>query len=154
MGKHKGGQKSTFTQERGVAICTRLANGESLLSICDDMGIAYSTARKWEMDIPEHGADSMRAREIGCHAMADQQLQIADDGRNDWMERNAGDDSGWAANGENIQRSRLRIETRMRLLGKWLPKIYGDRLNLDHSGSIGIGERYKRAEERLKKPTK
>ena len=38
--------------------------------------------------------------------------------------------TGYRLNGEHIQRSRLRIETRMRLLGKWLPKVYGDKMAL------------------------
>jgi hypothetical protein len=40
--------------------------------------------------------------------MAEDILDIADDGRNDWMRANAADDAGWVLNGENIQRSKLR----------------------------------------------
>jgi acetyl-CoA acetyltransferase len=79
-----------------------------------------------------------RARELGCHAMADECLEIADNARNDWMEANGGDDAGYRANGENVQRSRLRVETRMKLLGKWLPKVYGDKTQTELSGSVGV----------------
>jgi hypothetical protein len=41
-----------------------------------------------------------------------------------------GDDTGWLVNGENLQRSRLRVDTRKWLLSKALPKIYGDKLAL------------------------
>ena len=50
-----------------------------------------------------------------------------------WIDERAGDDEGAArakANGEQVQRSRLRIDTRLRLLGKWLPKVYGDKVDL------------------------
>ena len=125
------GQKSTYTAWAGEMICAGLAEGHSLLSTCQALGIPYETAKQWEIDIPAHAAESMRAREIGCHAMADQCVEIADDGRNDWMEHHGGEDApGWKINGENIQRSRLRIDTRLRLLGKWLPKVYGDKLEL------------------------
>lgn len=124
--------ESKFNQEDADTICAALAEGHSLLSICEAMGIPYSTARQWEADHPEHAANSARARELGCHYMAEQCLEIADDARNDWMERldREGQGIGWMLNGDHVQRSRLRIDTRMRLIGKWLPKVYGDRTTL------------------------
>ena len=131
------GQKSTYTAWAGEMICAGLAEGQSLLATCEALGVNYETAKGWERDIPKHSTDSMRAREIGCHAMADSCITIADDARNDWMEQHGGDDApGWKLNGEHIQRSRLRIETRMRLLGKWLPKVYGEKVEL--GGSLTV----------------
>jgi hypothetical protein len=123
-------QKSTYTEWHGEMICAGLAEGHSLLSICEALGVPYETARQWEVDIPEHGGNSARARELGCHYIAEQCLEIADDARNDWMQRHANKDDapGWAINGEHVTRSRLRIDTRMRLIGKWLPKIYGEKV--------------------------
>lgn len=123
-------QESTYTEWAGETICAALAEGHSLLSICEAMGIPYETARRWERDIPEHAVNSARARELGCHYLAEQCLDIADDARNDWMERldRDGKGIGWALNGDHVQRSKLRIDTRMRLIGKWLPKIYGDKV--------------------------
>jgi hypothetical protein len=145
----KKGRPSSYTAAIGGAICARLAEGESLASVCRDAAMpCYSAVRLWEAENPAFLALSMRARETGCHKMAEDCLEIADDGINDWMER--GDDKGWELNGEHIQRSRLRIETRMRLLGKWLPKVYGDKQHIEHSGEIGIAERLKRAEQRRK----
>ena len=60
--------------------------------------------------------------------MADEILEIADNGANDWMERQGEKDAGWQANGENLQRSRLRVDTRKWLLSKALPKFYGEKL--------------------------
>lgn len=99
----------------------------------------YSTVRGWERDDPEFLARSTRAREDGCHAMAQDCLQIADDARNDWMDARAaeGDEKAAQFNGEHVQRSKLRIETRMRLLGKWLPKVYGDKVTSEHTGLDG-----------------
>jgi hypothetical protein len=77
-----------------------------------------------------------RARETGWHAMAEETLEIADDGANDWMARNKPGDGGYDHNGEHSQRSRLRVDTRKWLLSKVLPKVYGDKLDLNHSGSI------------------
>ena len=67
-------------------------------------------------------------------------LDIADDACNDWMER-LGEDGqpiGYQLNGDHIQRSRLRIETRKWLATKLQPKKYGDRQEQEHSGGVQI----------------
>jgi len=123
-------RSSTYTKEDGETICAALAEGHSLLSICQATGISYEAARRWEDDVPEHSTNSARARVIGCHALAEQALQIADDSERDWeaIKDQDGQVIGIKVNGEHVQRSRLRIDTRMRLIGKWLPKIYGDKV--------------------------
>lgn len=75
---------------------------------------------------PEVKEAIARAREHGEDVLAAGCLEIADDGTNDWMER--AENKGWEFNGENVQRSKLRIETRLKLLAKWNPKKYGDRI--------------------------
>lgn len=128
---------SSYTSDIAESICARLADGESLRQICQTEGMpGYATVRRWERENDEFRALSTRARETGCHALAEDCIQIADDGRNDWMETRdrEGEAIGWRINGEAVQRSKLRIETRMRLLGKWLPKVYGDKLDVTSDG--------------------
>ena len=93
-----------------------------------------STVRGWALDDREgFSAQYTRAREIGYHAMADEVLEIADDGRNDWTERQNGESEVTrAVDHEHLGRSRLRFDARRWLLSKALPKIYGDKLQ--HSG--------------------
>ena len=86
------------------------------------------TVRRWALDNKEGFAEKYsRAREIGYLSMADEMLEIADDGSNDWMLRQHAGNQSCTANGEHIQRSRLRLDTRKWLLSKALPKIYGDK---------------------------
>jgi hypothetical protein len=47
------------------------------------------------------------------------------------------DDPGWELNGEHIQRSRVRIDTRKSLLSKMLPKVYGDKTEVAVTGPNG-----------------
>ncbi|MBF0678055.1 MAG: terminase small subunit protein [Devosia sp.] len=79
------------------------------------------------------------ARELQAETMADDILDIADDGRNDWMEKRNGDGEaiGWQENGEALKRSALRIEARKWLAGKLKPKKYGDRTQMELSGPDG-----------------
>ena len=95
-----------------------------------------STVRTWAVEDREgFSTHYTKAREIGYHVMADELMDIADDGRNDWMERRGSEDAGWVSNGEHIQRSRLRVDTRKWMLSKMLPKLYGDKIEV--SGKDG-----------------
>lgn len=119
-----------YSDDLGQAICDRLADGETLNAICaaEDMPAAR-TVRRWAAD-PEHpfAPRYARAREIGYHKMADDVLDVADDGRNDWvMRRKESGETFLALDTDHIQRSRLRVDTRKWLLSKALPKIYGDK---------------------------
>lgn len=124
------GRPSLYTPELAALICKRLADGMTLREVCkaDDMPVE-STVRNWALiDYEGFFAHYAKAREIGYHAMADETIDIADNAKNDWMERNSDYEAGWIANGEHITRSRLRIDTRKWLLSKALPKIYGDKV--------------------------
>ena len=57
-------------------------------------------------------------------------LDIADDGSNDKMIV----DGVEMTNHENIQRSRLRVDSRKWFLSKIMPKLYGDKLDLTSDG--------------------
>lgn len=77
-----------------------------------------------------------KARLDGFDALSEETLDIADDGTNDWIERERQDGSTYEAlNGEHVQRSKLRVETRLKLLAVWDPKRYGPRV--DHTSSDG-----------------
>ena len=126
------GRKCSITPEIAEAVCEKLASGLTLREICRAEGMPpESTVRLWAMDDQDgFAAKYKRAREIGYQSMADELLEISDDGTNDWMKRNDQDGEGFSVNGENIQRSRLRIDTRKWMLAKALPKVYGDKLDL------------------------
>jgi len=126
--KRKRGRPDTYTPRIANAICEQLAEGKSLRSICEADGMPSEvTVRSWALN-DWHGfsAQYSRARELGYHKMADDLMDIADDGRNDYIET----DVGPVLNSEHVQRSRLRVDTRKWMLSKTLPKIYGDKLAL------------------------
>lgn len=131
-----------FDQAIADKICERLENGQTLTSICRDVGIARQTAHNWLSENSEFAGRFARAKHLGFDAIADDCADIADDGRNDFMERLAanGDEKAvkLVENGEHIQRSRLRVDTRLKLLAKWDPKRYGDRLHTDNDTRVTV----------------
>lgn len=132
----KPGRPSDYTQAVADEILRRLAAGETLRGICRDEHLPHeATVRGWALEDREGFKQRYsEAREIGYHSMADEVLEIVDDGRNDWMKREDGSD---VVNSENIQRSRLRFDGRRWLLSKALPKIYGDKITQELTGADG-----------------
>lgn len=132
---------SEFTQAMGDAICERLSDGESLRSICDGEDMPNkATVFRWLAANEAFRDQYAVAREAQADAMFDDMLDIADDGRNDWMAKrnDAGEIISWQENGEALRRSALRIDARKWMAGKLQPKKYGDKVQLDHSGELKL----------------
>lgn len=122
-------------------ICARIANGETLRSICREPGKPnFSTVYDW-MDLDFDFAQRFaRAREDGHDAIASDCLAIADDsGAEIVFDPETG---RLKVDGEVVQRAKLRIDTRLKLLAKWNPKKYGESTQVKHAdadgGKLGI----------------
>ena len=136
MAKHPGGRPTMYTQELADEICEGLALGNSLRTVCrGDRMPSVKTIFNWLRTYPEFLQQYTRAKEESADAMADEVIDIADDATNDWMIRNGKDGSeSWQLNGEHVNRSRLRIETRKWLMAKMKPKKYGDKIDMTTNG--------------------
>ena len=135
------GRPSIYTEAILAEIVERLSLGEPLAQICRDDGMpAYRTVWEWQQKDEAVSKAIAHAREEGEDVIAANCLEIADDATNDWMERRSEEEqgNGWRLNGEHVQRSKLRIETRLKLLAKWNPKKYGDKLQTEHSGTLSV----------------
>jgi hypothetical protein len=129
-GRCKMGRPTLYTPELAERILYELADGRSVRDICRADGMPSSaTVRLWVVgDRDGFAARYHRAREFAHHDMADDILEIVDDGRNDWMERHTrAGGREIVPNRENVQRSRLRYDARRWLLSNALPKLYGNR---------------------------
>ena len=128
------GRPSKFTPELANEIVSRIAKGEPLRQICRDEHIpAWRTVYDWQEADKEFSARIAHAREIGEEAIAQECLDIADNATNDWMEKVGRDGTKlYLLNGEHVQRSKLRIETRLKLLAKWNPRKWGEKVDVNH----------------------
>lgn len=126
--KGVGGRPSGFTQETADRLCEELAMGKSLRTICaaEDMP-AVRTVFYWLRTYPEFLQQYTRAKEEAADAFVDEMLDISDNASNDWMEVHDKDNPGYRLNGEAINRSRLRVDTRKWIAAKLKPKKYGER---------------------------
>jgi hypothetical protein len=107
-----------------------------------------ATIRNWAM-IDYHGffAQYARAREIGYAVMAEELLELSD--KPNIGTKEVSKATGLEiTTGDNVDRTRLQIDTRKWLLSKMLPKIYGDKQQIEHSGTLTLSDRMKRAEDK------
>jgi hypothetical protein len=109
-------QEHRMTEQEIADICAQLSEGKSLRAICREIGKPESSVRYWLMKNEEAFAQSAHARELGCDALADECLEIAD---------GAGDPAD----------KRIRIDTRIRLIGKWSQR-YSDKLTVNSNKTV------------------
>ena len=153
------GRPTKFTRKLADDICAGLAVGLSVRTVLDVANPdnkrmpAMSTFFKWLRLYPEFAEQYARAKQESADAMAEEILDIADDGRNDWMEKHDKDGNliGYMLNGEHVQRSRLRVDTRKFLMAKMKPKVYGDRVDITSKDEkIGVSLSAEQAEQLIR----
>jgi hypothetical protein len=122
------GRPTKYSESLADTICARLAEGESMRRIARDESMpALSTLFLWLRKHNGFSEQYVMAKQESADAMFEEILDIADNGTNDFVETQG----GYKTNSENIQRSRLRIDTRKWMMSKMKPKKYGDKLELD-----------------------
>lgn len=138
MTQQKTGRPTKQSPEIMEEIFRDIAEGITLAEICRREHMPdRSTVYDWLKADDNLSQRFARARELGFDRIAEETLEIADDGSNDWMKRRRQDGSTEeVVDAEHIQRSRLRVDTRLKLLAKWDPKRYGDKLEL--GGSVAL----------------
>lgn len=129
---------SDYSSDITAAICERLGLGESLREICRDEAMPdKSTVMRWLARHSEFRDQYACAREAQADYYAEEILEIADDGSNDWMERQNKDGSTYEVeNHEVLNRSRLRVDTRKWLMARMAPKKYGEKVTQAHEGEV------------------
>ena len=110
-----------LTPELAETICARLASGESLRRICSDEDMpSRETVMRWVIEDRDGFAGQYtRAREMQAESMNDELMEIADVGTGD------------------VQRDKLRVDTRKWYLSKVLPK-FADKQTHEHTGGVTI----------------
>lgn len=110
-------ERKAITQDHIAAACDMMAEGKSLRAACKELGLSESSVRYHLTKDGDAFAHSARARELGCDALADECLEIADN------EKLKPDEK------------RVRIDTRIRLIGKWSQR-YSDKLTVNNNTTV------------------
>ncbi len=132
------GRPSDYSDELADSICSQLADGDSMRTVCKpDHMPNKATVFKWLRTNQQFNDQYVKAKEESADTLTDEILDIADNATNDWMENN-GDSTGYKMNGEAVQRSRLRIDSRKWLASKLKPKKYGDKIQQEITAPEGV----------------
>lgn len=124
------------------AICHRIStSNKSLSSVLKDISKQVdnvpdiSTVWDWIAQDKTFADRYAKAKENQCEYLAEEILEISDDSSLDL----AFTEEGKAfVDKENINRSRLRVDTRKWILSKLKPKKYGEKIGVEHSGEVGV----------------
>ena len=103
-------------------------DGKSLRQACKEIDFPRKTFEGWLEADEELSAQYARARENRAEKIFEEILTIAD--------RPAPTTYSGATDSGDVQHRRLQIDARRWMLGKMSPKKYGDKIDLEHSGSV------------------
>lgn len=132
---------SLYSPALAEVICGMLAEGKTLRAICRLLGLPESSVRRWALENPEFLAQSVRARELGCDALADEAVEIADTPVEGVEETITTGEHGSTTTkrADMLGHRRLQIDTRLRIIGKWSQR-YGDKVQHDVAPGGALAE--------------
>ena len=135
VGPVKRGRPSSWTEEIAADICARIANGETLTEICADEDMpGRSTVTEWLMkDLHGFSGQYAHARAIQAIHEDDECKQIADEAFGDYYIDYDKDGKPFVkVDSDNIQRAKLRIETRRWRAERLNRRVYGNSIQHKH----------------------
>lgn len=121
-------------QEWWDDIFDRIACGEAASKILKDYNVRFAIFGRILKEDAERKADYESALEIASDGYAHQVIEIADDGSNDTYVDEHGNKK---VDTDVLGRSKLRIESRLKLASKWHKKRYGDTVDVKHNVAAG-----------------
>ena len=126
-----------YPPETRDAILERIASGESLRKAARAESVAPSTVLLWVDTDSAFSEQYARAREIGYRLLADEIIDISDEVEVQPVTSPDGEVVEVRLDATAVARNRLRVDSRKWMLAKMLPKIYGDKVDHQHSGVNG-----------------
>ena len=125
---HKAGGK-VYSNALAQRLLDRLAEGQSLRSAAAAEGVPCSTVRKWLKSRKDFAEAYKAAREDGYALLADDLLEAVNRAHDVACDPESGV--------QRVAACRLEVDTKKWLLSKMLPKVYGDRTQMEISGPDG-----------------
>jgi len=115
----KIGRPSLYSEEFAIRICTEIALGKSLISICSAVDMPDRvTVYRWLEEHVEFRNEYARARELQADHYADQIVDLADEAK-------------------DANLARLQIDARKWTAAKLRPNRYSERFLNEHTGKDG-----------------
>ena len=115
-------------------ICDWIAHGKTLRSYCGLKGKpSWRTIYNWLDKDSEFSSRFTQVRMMGADAIAEEALELIDT-----PPVLTGSEDSPKLDNAHVNWMRNRADLRLKLLAKWFPQRYGDRVGLDHTGDIKL----------------
>jgi len=122
-------------QQRKV-ILELLAEGQSLEYAGKAVGLHPTAVLGWTKSNPAFAQDYAQARETGYKLLAEELIEIADTPLPGLIRTIKPNGDVEEKHADMIEHRRLQVDTRKWVLSKMLPKIYGDKIDVDHKHAL------------------
>ena len=133
------GRPSKYSDVITDAICDELASGRSLIQITQESDYPHEvTVYRWLDRHEEFRKKYARARELQAEHYAAEIIRLADTPVIAEKRTIKADGSEEVVIGDNTERTRLQIDARKWYASKLAPKVYGEKIQQEHSGELGI----------------
>ena len=132
---NRGRPVEPVPQDKADAIIEWVSLGKTLREWCRENNLHFSTVYDWIEKDEEFARRFARAREIGHDVIAEETMEIIDTFPMMAESENGGSrvDSG------HVTWLRNRVDQRLKLLAKWNPKKYGDKVDVTSGGEkVGL----------------
>lgn len=134
-----GGRPSTYSKEIADRICNELSEGASLVAICGAADMPHpSTVYDWLKSNPEFADNYTHARETQAERYAAEIIEIADSTQEGEKRVVKGDGTVEIHRGDMTEHRKMRIDARKWTAAKLKPKVYGDRQQIDLTGTLVV----------------
>lgn len=107
-----------YTPELGEQLCEHIASGHSLRSWCREKEMGMAVTYRWQREHPEFAEQYARAREDAADTLVDDLMEIAE-------------------SEPDVQRAKLKCDTRKWVASRMKPKSYGDKIQQQVTGADG-----------------
>lgn len=135
--KNKGGRPTDYSIELAEEICDTIASSsKGIKKLCreNEHWPSYMTIYRWLRKHKEFCDLYTQAKRDQIQVYVDEIIEISDESSHDDLVNKNGD---VYCNSEWINRSRLRVDTRKWLAAKLVPRLYGEKIQNEHSGIDG-----------------
>jgi hypothetical protein len=118
-----------YTPELGARICDEISDGKTLPEVCAMDGMPCKRAVfGWVRSNPEFERMYRIAQQDRAEGLVEEIVSIADDSSRDFVPDK---DGNMRVDNEHINRARLKVDTRKWIACKVIPKLYGDKLEIN-----------------------
>lgn len=132
----KQGRPTKYNLKLGQEICDAIAStSKGTKKLCAEHSHwpCQDTLFTWLRTYPEFSEQYAQAKVCQIELLIDEILEISDDASQDQYVNEIG---SLVSNSTTIQRARLKVDTRKWLASKLVPKVYGNKIDIEGDNSM------------------